>query len=488
MNAWRPAVLGLAVGVAALFLASPILAADSPKGEPPLEALSRLDAVRRLDDLSDDLWPHWDVSDASFALYRPNETCYLIHHPEPPSGFERVRGRLPVRGRVYEGPASPEHVTPGTGFLGGEPTAYLDLEEFAEQPLPVAFREAFRAYHTAHCRDMTERVDLFEGYPLTAKNMALADIECELLVRAVRAPDDSLEHRVLEFLAVRAVRRIGILGEAVKYERWREVVDGIPAYIGERCRHEAASFLKGESRELLSAGLQGPGCFEACAEREGTLDWYSCDRFACTGASVCMLLDRLAPDWKDEVEERCVEPYGVLWGMMRTKVPRASEVLVRYDVDARMAEKDAFIDSTKSGPEKLFEEITEGDHPILTVDTHLLASSQVSYDPENMVEVDDHRVVHERVIKIEYSGGTHVHVIGRPVAAVVGEDEFDIEQLIMATPEEYSVTVGGEPLFLQRGVHQITGHLSVEGPGLSIEAEAGIVLVGEGRVTFVLHR
>lgn len=471
-----------------LLLASPTLAAEAPGGEPPLDALARLEAVRRLDNLSGELWPHWDVSDASFALYRPDETCYLIHHPDPPDGFQRMRGRLPVRGRIYRGPASTAEVTPGTGFLGGEPTAYLDLDEFAAQPLPTAFREAFRAYSAAHYREMVEPVDLFEGYPLTPKNLMLADIECELLLRAVQAPPDSLEQCALEFLAVRAVRRIGILGQAVTYERCLEVAHGLPAYIGERCRHEAEAFLDGKSREMLATGLDGPGCFEACAASEGTLDWYSSDRFACTGASICMLLDRLAPDWKREVEEDCAEPYGVLRDMMRTKIPRASDVLERYDVDARLAAKVAFIDGMKSASEKLFDEITEGDHPILTVDTHLLASSQVSYDPENIVVVDDHRVVHNRVIRIECSGATHVHVIGRPVAAVVGDGEFDIEQLIMEAPEEYSVTVGGEPLSLESGVHQITGHLSVEGPGLSIEAEAGIVMVGEARVTFMLHR
>jgi hypothetical protein len=493
MNARRLRPVRLVAGAAALLLAAaslaaPLLAADQSVGELPLEAFERLEAARRLDDLSGDLWPHWDVSDASFALYRPHENCYLIHHSDPPDDFERLRGRLPVRGRVYWAPASPDHVTPETGFLGGEPTAYLDLDEFGEQPLPVVFREAFRAYHSAHCQEMTEPVDLFEGYPLTAKNLMLADIECELLARAVRAPDDSLEERTLEFLAVRAVRRIGILGESVRYERWREVVDGIPAYVGERCREMAAPFLDGERLDLLAAGLDGPGCFEACAESEGTLAWYSCDRFACTGASICLLLDRLAPDWKREVEERCIEPYEMLWVMRRTEIPMASEVLERYDVDARTAEKEAFILSLKSEPERLFEEIAAGDHRILAVDTHLLASSQVSYDPENIVEVDDHRVVHKRVIKIEYSGGTHVHVIGRPVAAVVGEGEFDIEQLIMEAPEEYSVTIGGQPLTLERGVHQITGHLSVEGAGLSIEAEAGLVMVGEDKVTFMLHR
>jgi hypothetical protein len=487
MNACTSAVVWLAV-VAALLLASPAPGADSPGRELPRDALTTLEAARRFDDLSDDLWPHWDISDASFAIYHPNETCYLVHHSDPPPGFERLRGRLPIRGRVYEGPASSDHVAPETGMLGGRPTAYIDLDDLAALPLPVVFREAFRAHHAEHCHEVTEPVDLFEGYPLTAKNMVLSDIECELLMRAVRAPDDSLEQRALDFLAVRAVRRIGILGEAVRYERWLEVVDGIPAYIGERCRNEAAPFLKGEYRDLLSVGLDGPGCFEACAQSEGSLEWYACDRFACTGAAVCMLLDRLAPEWKHEAEERCVEPYAMLWAMLRTKVPKASEVLARYDVDSLTVEKRAFIDGTKSGPEKLFEEIAEGDHPILTIDTHLLASSQVSYDPENVVQVDDHRFVHKRVIKIEYSGGTHVYVVARPVAAVTGEDEFDIEQLIMAAPEEYAVTVGGEPLPLESGVHEITGHLSVEGSGLSIEAEAGVVMVGEGKVTFMLHR
>lgn len=488
MNARRSIGPVLAAWAAALFLASPVLAAQPSEGEIPREALKRLEAARRLDDLSGDLWPHWDVSDPPFALYRTDETCYLLRHPDPPSTFERVRERLPVSGRVYSAPASDKHVVPEDGILGGERTAYIDVDEFSEQPLPVAFRESFRAYHASHCPEMTQPVGLFEGYPLRPKNMVLADIECELLMRAVWAPDDSLEQRVLEFMSVRSVRRIGILGEAVEYERWLEVVDGIPAYVGECCRNEAASYLKGESRELLSVGLDGPRCFETCAESEGTLDWYSKVRFACTGAAVCMLLDRLEPGWKDRVEERCIEPYEILWLSVRTKIPRASEVLVRYDVEALTVEKRGFIDSTKSGPEKLFEGITEGEHPVLTVDTHLLASSQVSYDPENIEEVDEHRVVHKRVIRIDFSGGTRVHVVGRPVAAVLGAGEFDIERLIMAAPEEYSVMIGGEPLALDRGVHQITGHLSVEGPGLSIEAEAGVVMVGEGRVTFMLHR
>jgi hypothetical protein len=483
----RPRASRLVAGAVALLLTTPCVARASD-GELPLAAMERLAAIRRLDDLSGDLWPHWDISDGSFALYRPDETCYLIHHRHPPDGFERVRGRLPVRGRVYRGPASAEEVSPESGFLGGDATAYLHMDEFARQPLPTAFREAFRAHNAARCGSMTEPVDLFEGYPMAPKNLVLADIECELLMLAVAAPDDSLELRTLEFLAVRAVRRIGILGEAVQYERWLEVEDGLPTYVSERCRREAGATLEGESRELLAAGLDGPGCFEACAKSEGTPGWYSCDRFGCTGAAICMLLDRLAPDWKREAEEDCVEPYEILWGMMRTKIPRASEVLRRYDVIARVAERGAYIEGMKSEPEKLFEEITQGDHQVLTVDTHLLASSQVSYDPENIAEVDAHRAVHKRVIRIEYSGGTHVHVIGRPVAAVLGEDEFDIEQLIVEAPEDLSVAIDGQPLALTRGVHQITGHLSVEGGGVSIEAEAGVIVVGEAGVTFMLHR
>lgn len=488
MNTRRSRAIWLAVWAGALLIASPILAVQAPDTAPPLDALARLDEVRKLDDLSGGLWPDWDVSDGSFALYRPGESCYLIHHRDPPDGFERVRGRLPVRGRVYKGPASGHGVAPETGLVGEEPTAYLDLGEFEREPLPAAFREAFRAYAAAHCEDMIEPVGMFEGYPFEPKNLVLADIECDVLMRAVRAPAESLEQLTLDFLAVRVVRRIGILGEAVRHERMLEAGEGLPAYIGERCRREAAAFLEGDSREMLSAGLDGPGCFEACARSEGTLEWYSNDRFACTGAAICMLLDRQAPDWKREVDEDCVEPYEILREMFRTKIPKASEVLERYDVDTRIAEKRAFIEGTKSEPQKLFEEITEGDHPLLTVDTHLLASSQMSYDPENIVEVDEHRAVHTRVIRIEYSGGTHVHVIGRPVAAVVGEGEFDVKQLIMAAPEELRVTVDGEPLELSRGVHQFDGRLSVEGGGVSIAASAGIVMAGEAGLTLMLHR
>ena len=72
-------------------------------------------------------------------------------------------------------------------------------------------------------------------------------------------------------------------------------------------------------------------------------------------AAICMLLDGLAPDWKREVEEDCAEPYEVLWGMFRTKIPRASEVLERYqgpDFQVYMAGEPVLVDELAQNLQK----------------------------------------------------------------------------------------------------------------------------------------
>lgn len=478
-----------AVDTLALAAVVLVLAAPAPARAADDEVVIRLDTIHRLDDLSRVLWPDWRVSDTPVLLYDHDGACYMLGHPDPPEAFERHHTRRPHRRSFESAPTASVGAAPESGLIAGAPTAVVTWQRFRDEAVPAVFEEAFRVHVAEACPELAGPVDLIEGYPVTGENLALSDIECELLARALIAPRDSLAARSREFVAVRSFRRV-VMGSPVaeEYERALEFGWGLPAYVAERCRTEAQDHLDTKSAAYVSEHMGSPRDFGACLGPADDIEWYRRDRFRWSGAAVCTLLDELRPGWRGEIAGRCREPYDVLWELTRTELPNALDILAERGYAQRVPERAAFIEGTKTEAERRFEDIVHGERASITIDTRLLASSSVSYDPENIEQVDDHRFIHKRVLKIEYSGGTRVHVMGRPAAVFVGEDEFDIARLVVEAPDEYVVTVGGERLVLTPGVHHADDPLSVSGQGLLIEARAGVIMVGESRVTFVLHR
>lgn len=468
-----------------LVLAPPTALAQAPSGSVD-EVICRLDAARSLTDLSKALWPAWDVSDTPVVLYEPGAQCYVLGHPDLPPAFSRVSVRHTAKGAVYRAPTS--SIDPASGRLAGVPTAFVELGQFSREAVPALFREGFRAYQVGRCRSLAEPVDLLAGYPIDPQNLAFVDIECQLLSRAVLAPDDSLRERALEFVCVRSLRRICLTPRVCDYEARLEFLEGVPTYIAECVRREGRPYVRGKAAERLGDALGTPTFVAHCLTTPGGLDWYRRERFAASGAAVCALLDRFHPGWKAEASKQCVEPYALLWELTRREIPRATDVLARFEIDRRVAEKTDFVEANKSSAERLFDSIAKRKGPLLTINTRALTGALVSYDPTHIEKVDAHREVHTRMIKIEYTDGTRVEIEDRPIAVLLGDDEFDIDQLIIETPGEYSITVGGEPLVPGQGTHQVTRPMSVTGPGLLIEAQSAILIVGADRMTFVLRR
>ena len=450
--------------------------------------LEALEAVSSLSSLSDALWPGWDIHDTPFALYDSSGTCYLLHHPHPPIAFARLRGRTQFDAAIYRATTATAGVALGAGHVNGVPTAVVEHSQFVDDPVAVAVREAFRVNLARECSEALEPVDLITGYPVDPRHLAMADIECQLLRRAATVPADSLLYALADFVAVRTIRRVSLGQQYVEYERWLELRDGLPLYMGERARGLAAEHARGKARSRLPETQERPLDLESALARREDLDWYRTGRFACSGAGVCLLLDRLGAEWREEVQECCVDPYEVLRQLVSEPLPRATDVFARCGLEERTAQRAAFAEEAKSEGERLFESITRGPGPLLSVGTNLLSSVSVSYDRENIVHVDAHREVHTRVIKVEYSGGTHVYLSGRPVAAVLGEGELSYIQFILRAPESYTVTADGAPLELTQGIHQVQQELVVEGEGISLQARSAVVLVGEDRVTFMLQQ
>jgi hypothetical protein len=478
------------MSAAAMWLATLLLSAAPAAqagGEAADETPARLEAVLGLDDLTESLWPDWAVSRTPLALCGLDGSCLLFRCPDPPSGSERVRPSARSRTTFYRADAAALSIDSEGSTVNGVPTGLIDRERFAHEPVPATIEASLRAFLGERCPEVTEPVDVVDGYPMTAENLALCDIECELLAAALAAPDDSLAARTREFMAVRTFRRITMRSPlADSYERRVEFAEGVPAYVAARCGGDPGR-AEGSWSGLRAGDLPAARLDTLLTERSDP-SWYLHDRPRATGAGVAALLDRFRPGWHDEFSGPCAEPYDVLYELTRTELPRALGILARHGYGERREAKQALIEEAKSDEERLFESIVESGGPTITVQTKLLASSSVSYDPENVVRLDEHRSVHMRILRVEFSGGTRVHIIGRPIAVFVGDDEFAVERIVIRAPEELQVTVGGEPVSLEPGLRPFDEPLSVVAPGLLIEARVGVIIVGEAGVTFVLHR
>ena len=450
------------------------------------DALLKIEAILDMAEFSADLWPAWDISETPFALHCPDSICYLINHPRPPAHFQGVR-ESSLQAPVYR--AHARDVPSGEiCLIDGISAAVLDLRDMASEAAPRAFEASFRAHEVRLCEDSMRPIELVSGYPMDPGNLVLADIECRLLQRAALAPTDSLDLCVREFVSVRRHRRLRMGGRYAEFERRIEFTEGIPAYLAERCRLEARAHLGGRFGPRLKHALGEAGALGRCYRTSPGLDWYRGERFQWAGALLCSVMDRFDPGWKRDATLECVDPFEVMCRRVRGATPPARTVLVRFGYEQLVTSMTTTIEQSRSEAERLFESIARSESGTFSVATHLLSGGEISFVPSRIKRVDAHREVHTDILKVEYPGGTHLHVTGTLAAVVLGDDEFDLRKVMLTVPEEYTVVLDGEELEIKEGVYEFTRSLSVTTEGVSIEAMSGTVMVGVRGITFILNR
>ncbi len=458
--------------------------ADAP-GPGTARDLDRLHASLSLDSLSDDIWPGWSIS-ATPAAYVDSAGCWLLGDAESFGRYERVRTDAPYDVRLA--PPDGDGVSERDATVGGEPVALLTQGALSPCVVPAVFEAAFKCHVQQTCSELGSPDDAIVGAPSQPRDVALSDIEREIVLAALTTSPDSLESLVRDFVCVRSYRRAQMTPGFVTRERSREYRDGMAAYVRFRARDLAERHVDPGDEALLTPSVKDTFCLRNWLCKPAELDWYRDDRFACMGAAVCYLLERTGTPWRDQVVERCIDPYAILWTKYMGGRADAAPLLERYGYERREVEAAAFIDATKSEPERLFDDIAQCEGPLFIINTGQLASTTVSFDRNNIAHVDDHREVHKRILKIEFSGGTHVYVIGRQTAAVIGKDEFDFQQLMLHAPDDYEIEVDGVPFTPVPGINHLNGSLSVTAQGVEIEARDAIIVSAEERTSFLLHR
>lgn len=402
------------------------------------------------------VWPGWNARDTPLLLYLPNDQELLIGHPRPPAGFRPYAGPLEfpgasiwvrndttlvtsdgqntsmdvegVRTLVVADPLSNlrlniasllEDPRPGT-----EKARKLEASTLAPDPyaqLGLIVHEAFHVFQDRAHPERGGNEGLLAIYPvLSVDNNVGFGLEALALDEVLRAKTTADARRAaLRWLAAREERRRSLDTRAIQYEDGTEFAEGLAKYT----EYQLWESLEGREPSAGLARAQGFAGYHDLSRRRAAL---AADmrahlrgevnvnnapfgtaparmRLYYSGMGIAVLLDRLAPGWK----QRFWESDSTLTGMARTAIAPSEFELrnalaeLRADTafaSLRIAKERLARDGARDAVNRLAA-FGRGPGVRLIVDYGALDSRRVrlAFTPFGITRVDTARVIFDQV-------------------------------------------------------------------------------------------
>ncbi len=362
-------------------------------------------------------WPGFDALAIPLAIF-DGTTTTLFRHPAPPAGF------FPIAGSAGFGMTGrhPSVSANSSADIGGQSTATLmndapGAATTADELAAVALHESFHVYQRRrHPTWQGNEGDVFL-YPIDdARRLALRRLETEALHHAL---DESTPRQAVcwarGFIALRTSRYDGLDSAFVKYERLTELNEGLAAYV-----------------QLLAAGRATvpipAGEFAASALRLRTYT---------TGPAIALLLDRFAPQWKNELEANDKQSLDEMLAAALLPQPPSAPCAPdeeRREAARRTAAADsAAIAGTRTARRAAFDHRQGWRLIVQPAEGEPLWPQ--GFDPLNVERVDG-GLLHTRYLKLGNAAGT---------IEIIDESGSDVDAL--------TVSAGAHPLF--NGVREL---------------------------------
>ena len=328
------------------------------------------------------LWPGFEPRRVALEVYDGTST-YLYRHPKPPEGFRPVEGKPELF--VFTGKHDSVRANTGTE-LNGVPTATADLSKGGSLPAAVALliHESFHVYQkAAHPTWTANEAELFV-YPFAdAHTLAQRRVETLALVRALGAKEEP-DRRcwIRASLDARRERFAAMPEGAVGYERGIELTEGLAQYV-----------------EGLSIGAA-----PELKERDYPAEQIRQRAYA-TGQAWALLLDRVSGDWKTKFSEASLDEALAA----RARVPVEEEkrcAASKEEVAQANARATKDVAEIVASREKRRSEYLGAAGWRLEVVTGAEPLWPQGFDPLNVVNLGESRVLHTRWLKLGNGAGT----------------------------------------------------------------------------------
>lgn len=447
----------LVVCVVAVPLATPVAAQDPL---PPAIRELRIDPMllvsvkeyrNIIKAIGPDIYPGWDAETIPLLLYRPLVQDVLLNSPRRPPGFGRLTAHTPLGDEViYARNDTTVRDTDGQNtaitfdsmrvlvvadrysrersHIRGtlQQPAIVDqwLNEwgFIESPydeVELILHEAFHVHQQRLAPEKSADERAVARYPLLdATNNALVALEARLLRDAVLAPNDTQRRsRAAQFAAVRALRRAGLDTASITYENLNEYVEGTGKYVeyrflelGDRVTPIAEMYYYNGFRgyrDVLRRRLQHrmDDMVKIASfgdNRFGNKFGGGPMRFRLyyTGAAQAMLLDHIAPNWKERIFAPGVYLSDLLTQALSLSHDQqgrmVSQAKADFGYDSIYSNRQTFEAEGRRIVQEKLRSILETRQTLVVIDYSETGDLRgMGYTPFGVTAVDDHTAIYD---------------------------------------------------------------------------------------------
>lgn len=476
------------VGIVLLIMVGASLAWVPAQAQEPIDRVATADAaLDRLAAEGTSLWPTFRVDTIPIVWSFPDRGWALTNWTDDtlPSGFDAssIPGMAwkPV---VEDGPPGANMVSLGERGWAFVPAGGLDLAGM----IGLGAHEAFHVWQAAARREgryrQGENTALMIDYPeFDAGLEARFALEGRLLAAALES-DDAEEVRDLAwlFVAAREARHRAMGPELAAFEENTELNEGVAQYVYLKAIERAgengdlsADAVAGEvSSEIgrLAAGLVADG--ERSLRR----------RFYATGSGLGRLLDATAGEgWKRELVDSGLSLHGLLGRASGYRAREDSLVRLAREAHGGGLDEVARTAVTERRDRRLarIEEALAADG--LRVELASPYLGLCGFDPQNLLRLADDRLLHARWIRFCLPDGSAEFDV-----PVVQDREAGTAIAVLPEPDRVEMTVGGEPVGLDSPPEGSLEDVSIDGPGLSLEAARARVSRRDGVLEVTIER
>lgn len=386
---------------------------------------------RILDDInSDKLGGYWPGFEAvAYAFYDRNNV-YLFNHPAYKDKGQyhtlewdnRFRGCTII---LFE-----EH-----------PTAIVDLDYFSdyESLYSVVVHELFHGYQYIKGEKRFPNEKLGMTYPVLEENIEIRNQERMCLYNAVTAVTiEELEHYIIDFITLRE-KRERLLNEYVEYENLVETIEGPAWYLESKAYADKSILLYNEILEKHYAPV-------LIDRKISSLDI----RKSCMGSGlfICLILDVLAPDWKNNFFDSEESLFGILkqhvaernnWTEGAITISQETKDIVDYVIKSRI---------------KPIEEFEKQNGTHLYIEGPIVVTS---FDPMN-ISYTEKKQLHQTFVGVRIND--EEYVIQQPVVTYP-KDGFKYVEKIHLILKDYPIKT--DDSLIIEGIGEIKGRVKREG-------------------------
>ena len=257
------------------------------------------------------MWPGFWPPGRAFAIAAPGNAVLLYTPGVPPDGFQPLSGVLAPsheHGQTYLHEGDVPGLSASQGMMDldypvpGASAIAVAVGDSLAPTLEFLFHEAFHAFQTqAFAQGAVPEISLAGEAVSNPVQTAYWEVERRILREALATEtEDGVRQLLRSYVAVRG-RRSGSLPEDVaQYEARLERVEGSAEWVGRTATLHALERDPAELAELLRTDLQKPLRIPRFASGA---QWVIRMRVYNTGAALATLLERLAPEWRQALQD-----------------------------------------------------------------------------------------------------------------------------------------------------------------------------------------